>query len=151
MSDMKVKIPDTDIFYYPDVFVACDPGDNAQYFRARPTVIFEVLSRQTERTDQYEKRLAYGLIPSLRVYLLVAQDKPELTVFRRTRTERWSAEVVAGPKAILKLPEIKINIALSRIYERTGIGRLSLGQSSYPVSKPRKRTPAPTVEGRGTE
>ena len=53
MNDMKLKtLADSRLFYYPDVFVACDPADNAEYFRERPTVIFEVLSKETERTDR---------------------------------------------------------------------------------------------------
>src|SRR5262245_26554542 len=40
MADMKVKIPSrfADAFYYPDVMVACDPADNARYYRERPWV-----------------------------------------------------------------------------------------------------------------
>jgi len=119
MADMKLKIPDSQAFYYPDVLVSCDPSDNATYFRERPTVVFEVLSPDTERTDQREKRFAYTLIPSLRVYVIVAQDKPQLTVLRRGRTGPWSTEVLEGRSAILKLPELKLEIPLNRIYERT--------------------------------
>src|SRR5438876_7868674 len=43
MADMKLKIAENEVFYYPDVLVACDPSDNATHFRERPTVIFEVL------------------------------------------------------------------------------------------------------------
>lgn len=75
MADMKLKMPGSEAFYYPDVLVACDPTDNATYFRERPTVIFEVLSPDTERTDQRERRFAYSLVPSLKVYVIVAQDK----------------------------------------------------------------------------
>src|ERR1051325_8266186 len=77
MADMKLKIAGSETFYYPDVLVACDPTDNAEYFRERPTVVFEVLSHDTERADQREKRFAYALIPSLKVYVMVSQEKPE--------------------------------------------------------------------------
>ena len=55
MADMKLKIPGGQAFYYPDVLVACDPSDNAKYFRERPTVVFEVMSPETARSDQREK------------------------------------------------------------------------------------------------
>ena len=29
MADMKLKMPGSEAFYYPDVLVACDPTDNA--------------------------------------------------------------------------------------------------------------------------
>ena len=123
MADMKLKIPDSQTFYYPDVLVVCDPSDNATYFRERPTVVFEVLSPDTERTDQREKRFAYSLIPSLKVYVIVAQDKPQLTVLRRGRSGPWREAMVGGRNAVLKLPELKLEIPLVRIYERTSAAR----------------------------
>ncbi len=124
VADMKLKIPGNQAFYYPDVLVACDPADNAKYFRERPTVVFEVLSPDTERTDQREKWYAYALIPSLKVYVIVSQEKHEITVLRQSRPGPWVADVINGKGSILKLPEIKAEIALARIYERTRIGRV---------------------------
>ena len=123
MADMKLKLPESDVFYYPDVLVACDPSDDAPYFRERPTVVFEVLSPETERADEREKRFAYALVPSLKVYVIVAQQERRLTVLRRGRTGPWKAEVVEGRGGVLKLPEIKVEIPLTRIYERTQAGR----------------------------
>lgn len=123
MADMKLKMPASEAFYYPDVMVTCDPTDNAKYFRERPTVVFEVLSSDTERTDQREKRFAYSLVPSLKVYVIVAQDKQQLTVLRRRRTEHWKTEIVEGRNTALGLPELKLEIPLARIYERTTPGR----------------------------
>src|SRR5437899_846748 len=122
-ADMKLKIPGSQAFYYPDALVSCDPADNAKYFRERPTVVFEVLSPDTERTDQREKWYAYALIESLKVYVIVSQEKRELTVLRRGRKGPWVAKVVAGRGSILKLPEIKVEIPLARIYERTSIAQ----------------------------
>src|SRR5438477_10625749 len=38
ITDMKLKIPGGHVFYYPDALVACDPADNAKYFREQPTI-----------------------------------------------------------------------------------------------------------------
>ena len=124
MAGMKLKIPGSQAFYYPDVLVACDPADNARYFRERPTIVFEVLSPDTERTDQREKRFAYALIPSLKAYVIVSQEKHELTVLRRGRSGTWRSEVIEGRNSVLKLPEIKAAIPLARIYERTIAAKL---------------------------
>jgi Uma2 family endonuclease len=121
MSDMKLKIPGSQAFYYPDVLVACDPNDNAKYFRERPIVVFEVSSPETERTDQREKQFAYGLIPSLKAYVIVSQQKRELMVLRRAKGGGWRPEMIEGRGAILRLPELKTEIPLSRIYGRTSI------------------------------
>jgi Uma2 family endonuclease len=121
--DMKLKIPGGSAFYYPDVLVACNPSDNAKYFREQPAIVFEVLSPETAQTDQREKWHAYATIPTLKVYVLVSQDKHELTVLRRGRPGPWVAEVLAGKGAVLELPEIKVEIPFSRIYERTAAAR----------------------------
>jgi Uma2 family endonuclease len=123
MAGMKLKLPESDVFYYPDVLVTCDPSDNAPYFRERPTVVFEVVSPETEQTDQREKRFAYALVPSLKVYVIVVQQERRVTVLRRGRTGPWKAEVVEEQGGVLKLPEIKVEIPLARIYERTRAGR----------------------------
>jgi len=120
--DMKVKIPPSfmNVYYYPDVLVACDPNDNAQYFRERPTIIFEVISPETERTDRREKALAYHHIDTLKVYALVEQERMAITVFRQAEAG-WHKEMIEGPNAVLTLPEIQVEIPLERIYERTAI------------------------------
>src|SRR6185369_9732155 len=104
INDMKVKIPPrlTPAFYYPDVLVICDPDDKAKYFRERPTVIFEVISPDTERTDRREKALAYGYIDSLRVYVLVEQDELKMTVLRLAEDREWHTETVEGKDAMLQ-------------------------------------------------
>jgi Uma2 family endonuclease len=127
LNDMKVKIPPVfaEAFYYPDVMVACDPSDNAGYYRERPTIIFEVLSPETERTDQREKAIAYSAIPSLTTYILAEQDRLALTVLRRAESG-WRSEALQGPCAILKLPDIGVEIPLERIYERTAVLRVGV-------------------------
>lgn len=122
INDVKAKLPPVfaDVFYYPDVMVVCDPSDNARYYRERPTVIFEVLSPETKRTDQREKAIAYYAIPSLTAYVIVEQDRMVLTVQRRTESG-WKSEVVEGRSAILSLPGLDVEIPLERIYERTAV------------------------------
>ena len=70
ITDMKVRIRTRGetLFYYPDVFVSCDPRDTDDYFSDYPSVIFEVLSPDTKRLDEVaaltcddERRLAQRL------------------------------------------------------------------------------------------
>ena len=121
-TDMKVKIPPAfaEAFYYPDVLVACDPTDNAKYYRERPSLIFEVLSPETERTDRREKAIAYRQIPTLEAYVLIEQDHVAVTVLRRAEPG-WHSELLEGSDALLKLPPIGVEIRLDRIYERTTV------------------------------
>ena len=118
---MKLKLARFESVYYPDVLVLCDPTDKAKYFRERPTVVFEVLSPETERIDQNEKRKAYAAIDSLKAYVLVAQDRLEATLLRKGRDGAWATEILRGRDAVLKLPEIAVEIPFERIYERTAL------------------------------
>jgi len=123
-TDMKVRIPPAfaEVFYYPDVLVACDPTDDAKYYRERPSLIFEVLSPETERTDRREKAIAYRQIPTLEAYILIEQDRVAVTVLRRADLG-WQSELLEGSDALLKLPGTGVEMRLDRIYERTAVAR----------------------------
>ena len=99
--------------------VACEPSDNADYFRRFPKVIVEVLSPSTERIDSSEKLRAYQSIPTLEVYILISQAEAALTVFRGVN--QWRREVVAGSSGQLVIPELEFNLDFTRLYERTGL------------------------------
>ena len=117
MVDMKVRllVARDDIFYYPDLMVACDPRDTDRYFKRYPKVLIEVLSPDTERTDRREKFLSYTRIESLEEYVLVAQDRREVTVFRRSR--QWQPEVLGQSKEALELASLGFALPLDLIYE----------------------------------
>lgn len=117
IHDMKVRlqIAGDDIFYYPDVMVACDPRDTDRYFKRFPTVIVEVLSPETERTDRREKFLSYQQIETLEEYVLVAQDKSEVTVFRRAN--QWRPEIVREAGDSLQLPSLGFTLPLGELYD----------------------------------
>ncbi len=85
MADVKVhlNIGGEDIFYYPDVLVSCDQDDKETYYRSNPCLVVEILSPSTERIDRREKFLAYTSLDSLQEYILVAQDRQLVTLFRR--------------------------------------------------------------------
>lgn len=101
--------------YYPDVMVTCDPRDTDRYFSRFPKVLIEVLSPETERTDRREKFLSYTQIETLEEYVLVAQDKMEVTVFRRAN--KWQPEIANKPDLQLRLPSLDFALPLSAVYE----------------------------------
>jgi Uma2 family endonuclease len=122
MNDMKahIKREDDDWFYYPDVMVNCDPAGQHKYFCDTPSVIIEVLSPETEAKDRREKRLAYEMIAALKTYVLVAQDKREVFIFRRT-DHGWAREVLPDDGDALRLPDLEFTLPLDTIYGRTGL------------------------------
>ena len=122
ITDMKVRIRTRGetLFYYPDVFVSCDPRDTDDYFSDYPSVIFEVLSPDTKRLDEREKRWAYQTLESLHTYVLVDQFKQELHVWRRVGSE-WETETLTGKDAVLSIADPAVALPLAEIYADTGV------------------------------
>jgi len=117
MADVKVRLnlANDDIFYYPDVMVACDSRDTDKFFKRFPKVLIEVMSDSTERIDRREKRWSYQHIETLEEYVLVAQDRMEVTVLRRAN--QWKPEVFSKPDQSLALPSLEFSLPLSGAYE----------------------------------
>ncbi len=122
-NDLKVRlqVAREDIFYYPDVMVACDARDTDPYYRSFPKLLVEVLSPSTERTDRQEKLLNYTQIETLEEYVLIAQDRIEVTVFRRANN--WQPEVLRQPDPVLKLNSIHLSLPLRVVYEDVSVWR----------------------------
>jgi Uma2 family endonuclease len=120
-SDMKVRLPNSKRFFYPDVSVVCGEvqfADEAKDVILNPILIVEVLSESTEAFDRGKKFLSYQQIESLLEYLLVSQD--EFVVERYLRQENgWLYTKASGLDAGLILPALKsCRIALSDIYNK---------------------------------
>ena len=119
-SNLRVRIRQpgrAEFYYYPDALVDCSRIPNAAIYAEAPTVIFEVLSADTERVDQSEKLANYRTLPSLRVYVIVSQTEPAVTVYRLAEAE-WRMEFYGSLDAIVELPEIEGRLPLAEIYER---------------------------------
>ncbi|AHY48167.1 Uncharacterized protein conserved in cyanobacteria (plasmid) [Rubrobacter radiotolerans] len=94
VSDMKVRVEEA--FYYPDVMVCCERPPEDEYTEDAPCVVVEVLSPSTEGTDRREKLAAYERIPSLKAYVIVAQDERLVTHYARDETGRWRRGDLTG-------------------------------------------------------
>jgi len=112
-SDMKAHLADA--YYYPDVMASCDPSDRHDYYRERPTLIIEVISPSTEARDALEKRVAYQSLESLQEYLLVAQDKMKVRIYRRAN-ESWELETCTE-KDNVRLTSVGLEIPIEQVYE----------------------------------
>jgi Uma2 family endonuclease len=122
-SDLKVRVqyPTHTRFYYPDVTIVCTPAPARSHFHDAPVVIVEVASESTRRTDETEKREAYLGIPSLRVYIVLSQEKAEAVVWRRTE-QGFAREVHSGLAGVIELPEIESRLPLAEVYEAVALG-----------------------------
>lgn len=118
ISDVKARLAE-DEFYYPDVMVCCDPRETHSHYKEHPKVVFEVLSDSTERIDRGEKFQNYTRLESLREYILVAQDRMEVTAFRRSNN--WKAEVLHGAGTELHVESIEFSMPLGEIYDGVSV------------------------------
>ena len=118
-SDMKVRLHpiDSTYYYYPDAMIACDPTDSGHGWRERPAALFEIISEDTRRIDEREKRLAYFQLASLQAYVLIEQGRPEVVVAHRT-PDGWGSERLSGLEAVVRLPELEIELPLAELFER---------------------------------
>jgi Uma2 family endonuclease len=121
-SDMLVRVQSGDDLrlYYPDVSVICRLAGPEARVQENPSVVFEVFSGSTERTDTGEKRMAYLTIPALESLVLVDSRKREVTVWRR-RADGWAAEVITDPAATLAFATADCALTVAEMYEETGL------------------------------
>jgi Uma2 family endonuclease len=102
-------------FYYPDVSVICRPNPQEDSFQDEPVVVVEVLSRETRRTDEGEKKDTYLTIPSLSAYLMIEQAFPSLVAFRRTE-QGFFGQTYEGSGAVVPLEEVDAELRLDEVY-----------------------------------
>jgi len=100
---------------YPDAFVTCTPARRGSTVLREPVVIFAVLSRGTARTDRMVKNREYASTASVRRYIMLEQTAVEGTEFQRTDDADWVGHII-GPDAVLRMPEIGIELPLAEIY-----------------------------------
>lgn len=115
-----IHTPSMPPYRYADASVVCGKPNfvNCSGIDAltNPVLIVEVLSPGTEHLDKGAKRTAYQKIPSLREYLIVAQDAPHVTQYLR-RGRQWVRQDFGDLHAVLELPSISSQLRLGDIYE----------------------------------
>ncbi len=115
-QDVKAKIEDQSRFYYPDLLVTCDARDRDDRFVKRYyKVIVEVLSEGTEAFDRGRKFQDYRCAASLEEYVLVAQDRICVEVFRRRAEGRWELESYGVGDAV-RLESLGAAFAIEELY-----------------------------------
>ena len=120
-SDMKVRMPDSRKFFYPDVSVVCgEPQfhDERTDVLLNPILIIEVLSESTEAFDRGGKFQAYQRLESLQEYVLISQDKPLVEQFVKQSEATWKYTAAIGRESSLSLPSIECMLNLSAVYDK---------------------------------
>jgi Uma2 family endonuclease len=121
MSDLRLWIPQTRLFTYPDVMVVSGELEYAEGRKdtiTNPVAIAEVLSDSTEDYDRGKKFKLYRSIPSLREYILIAQSEMQVEQFSQTDDNKWILSEYEGENAVLTLTSLPFQIALPDIYDK---------------------------------
>lgn len=116
-SDVRVRVRAIGLSTYPDLSVGCgerevdalDPPALVD-----PVLLVEVLGPSTEAYDRGEKLRHYQRIPSLREVLLVAHDRHEIEIQRRSG-DGWERDVI-GPGEVAELTSIGCRLEVDALY-----------------------------------
>ena len=121
-SEMKIWAPAAKAYFYPDLSVVCDVPKyregTQQDALENPTLLLEVLSPSTANYDRTRKFSMYRSIPSLRQYVLVAQDEPRVEIFTKDPQGFWIFTDYTDLEAIADFNAIDITVPLAAIYKR---------------------------------
>ena len=120
-GDTRVEIRANGMTFYPDALVACPPleySPDDPYALTNPVTIIEVLSPSTEKFDRSDKWAHYQLIPTLRDYVLISQDKMRVEHYARQSDNRWLLSIYQQPEETARLEAVDCLLKLADVYER---------------------------------
>ena len=123
-SEMRVSTPGRDTYLYPDASIVCgkpELEDDQFDCLLNPSVIFEILSRTTQKNDTGYKLLYYKNIPTLKEYIMIDSQKRFVQVVRRQADGAWRFEDIIGADAKVTIETIQLTISLDDLYRNTGL------------------------------
>ena len=122
-SDMRVALPETTLYAYPDIVIVCgepELADGEFDNLLNPVVLIEVLSDGTEDYDRGRKFQRYRKIPSFREYVLIASQTVDVEVWRKGDAGQWTlAESLTETNQSFRIDTIDLPISLEKVYART--------------------------------
>lgn len=112
---LRVMVDRAEHYYYPDVMVSCSDTDRAPLFREKPILLVEVISESSERSDRTDKFIVYRSIAELQEYVLIAQDVPQVEIFRRRNA--WQVETFFMNDTIT-LESVQLAMPVAQLFRR---------------------------------
>lgn len=121
VSEMRVFVPSTELYTYPDVVVTCGEKflDGTLDTLLNPTLIAEVLSPSTEAYDRGRKFEHYQTIESFQQYMLIAQDRIRVDLYtRQAGGGGWLMQSATQLSDTVEIASIGCRISVDKLYER---------------------------------
>jgi Uma2 family endonuclease len=123
-NDMRVRIPATGLYTYPDAVVVCgEPKLEDDFFDTllNPALIVEVLSTSTESHDRGQKFSDYRTVESLAEYLLVAQEEYRVEQYVKQSDRRWLLTDIRSLEGTVEVVSVPCALALKEIYHKVSL------------------------------
>lgn len=120
-SDMRVFVPATGLYTYPDLAVVCgEPIFQDDVFDTllNPVLLIEVLSESTEGYDRGRKFQNYRSFESLEEYILVAQDEARIEKYVKHGDGFWLLSEAVGLGSSIEFSSIECEINLGEVYDK---------------------------------
>lgn len=120
MSDLRLWIPDSHLYTYPDVMVANTPlvfAENRQDTIVNPLMIAEILSDSTEKYDRGDKFRIYRTVASFKEYLLVSQTAMQVEKFTKNENNQWILSEYSSNEDKIVFASFDFEITLTELYE----------------------------------
>lgn len=107
-SDQLVHTPACEKYFYPDITVVCTPPAFEKHPQGldalqNPSIIIEVLSKNTEGYDRSEKFRCYRTLPSFGQYVLVDSTERLVETFTKQDDKHWLMTIAREPDEKVKI------------------------------------------------
>ncbi len=119
IGDVKLWIPNAQIYTYPDVMVvtgAVECHNQRADIICNPKVIIEVLSNSTEEYDRLGKFNLYRSIPSFQEYVLINQTRVQVEHYTKQTAKRWMLQDLDPEDEQVQFASIPFAISLHDLY-----------------------------------
>ena len=117
-SEMKIELRPKGKYVYPDAGLACPKLNESEHLTGaitNPCVIVEVTSSDSGDYDRGQKMLNYFAMLSVQEYILVDQEEPFVTVYRR-RGDLMRIDHYRGLDAMIPIEALNRSITMQQLY-----------------------------------
>ena len=124
--------------HYPDVSVDCGPRNPQNRSMPCPTVVFEVLSPDTQGEDRTVKLWEYNDVRTIAHYVLVEQSMPLVHIYSRHGSGDFKLrpQEVGGLEGVVELPGIGVSLPMATIYDGLEFGAEARADVPPPTKTP---------------
>ena len=118
-SDMRVFNPQNGSYFYPDIVVRDGEAQTLENDNlTNPILVIEVTSPSTAVFDKADKFIAYRTIETLKEYVVVSTELPQIEVFRKNDAGEWTIETIHGLDKEVIFHSVACSVALKEVFEK---------------------------------